>query len=155
LRRRGAVAALAVAVAATGVVSSTPTGAQVEPAAVPDPTLELKPPERVVDVRIGDNYFRRKKIRVRPGTTVRWRNAGRNEHNVLPNRTFRGADRFGVDDIPRGETYSYRFDEPGRYGYYCSFHGAPRTGQFGTVVVKARDDAKRSRDASKTDDTDE
>jgi plastocyanin len=112
---------------------------------VPDPTLELKPPERVVDVRIGDNYFRRKKIRVRPGTTVRWRNAGRDEHNVLPNK----GDRFGVDDIPRGETYSYRFEEPGRYGYYCSFHGAPRTGQFGTVVVKSRP-APRSRDASST-----
>ncbi len=86
----------------------------------------------VIDVRIGDNFFRPKRIRVRAGTTVRWRNAGRNEHNVLPDR----GDEFGIDDLPRGDVYAYRFDEPGKYGYYCSFHGAPRSGQYGTVIVK-------------------
>jgi len=123
-------------------MASTPASGQVEP----DPSPAPSPAGQVVDVRIGDNFFRPKKLRVSPGTTVQWRNAGRNEHNVLPNK----GDRFGVDDIPRGGTYSYRFDEPGRYGYYCSFHGAPRTGQFGTVVVKSRS-AEGSRDGSSTD----
>jgi plastocyanin len=113
-----------------GVLAGSPVGSTVVGAqAQPEPSSA---PERVVDVRIVDNHYRPKRIRVPVGTAVRWRNAGRNEHNVLPDK----GDRFGVDDIPRGETYSYRFDKPGRYGYYCSFHGAPRTGQFGTVTVK-------------------
>lgn len=87
--------------------------------------------ERVVEVKIGDNFFKPKKLVIRPGTTVVWRNIGRNEHNVLPDK----GKLFGIDEIDRDATYSFRFDKPGRYGYYCSFHGAPRSGQFGTIKV--------------------
>jgi hypothetical protein len=72
-------------------------------------------------------------------TTVEWRNEGRNRHNVLPDR----GKRFGIDELERRATYSYRFDKPGRYGYYCSFHGTPGNGQFGRVkVVKAKRGSK-------------
>lgn len=92
---------------------------------------ETEPRPRTVEVTIDDNVYEPKRIAVRPGTTVEWRNEGRNEHNVLPDK----GTRFGDAEIDRGATYSFRFDEPGKYGYYCSFHGAPRTGQFGTVKV--------------------
>lgn len=110
----------ACAVLSTMVALLVPLGGDPAPGAPPD-----------ARVRIGDNFYRPKRITVPVGTTVVWRNTGRNEHNVLPDR----GKRFGIDDIPRGETYAYRFDKPGKYGYYCSFHGAPRTGQFGTVRV--------------------
>jgi plastocyanin len=118
---------LAAATVLVGIVAAfAPTSAGAKPPAADDGTVE---------VRIGDNFYAPKRITVSVGTTVEWRNEGRNEHNVLPDR----GKRFGVDDIDRDATYSYRFDKPGRYGYYCSFHGAPRTGQFGTVkVVKAK-----------------
>ena len=109
--------------ASIGVLASSTSA----PAAPLDPGID-----GVVDVRIDDNFYRPKKITVPVGTTVRWTNEGRNEHNVLADK----GSRFGIDGIDRGATYEHRFDKPGRYGYYCSLHGAPRTGQFGTVVVK-------------------
>lgn len=125
MRRRLAVAML---VAAVVVLSASVPAHATEPAT--DETDDA-----TVAVRIGDNFYKPKRITIPAGTTVEWRNQGRNEHNVLPDR----GKRFGIDELERGTTYSYRFDKPGRYGYYCSFHGAPGTGQFGDVkVVKAK-----------------
>jgi plastocyanin len=104
----------------------SPAGGQVT-----EPTQPPPPGGRTVRVRVDDNVYKPKKLRIRVGTTVEWRNDGRNEHNVLPDR----GKRFGTPELAPGATYSYRFDKPGRYGYYCSFHGAPKTGQYGTVKV--------------------
>ncbi len=87
--------------------------------------------EEFVTVSVRDNVFRPKTINVTPGTVVRWVNDGRNVHNVRPDEGF----EFGSRKLTRGQSYAYQFDEPGSYGYYCSLHGAPGTGQFGTVVV--------------------
>lgn len=106
---------------------------------VPAHGREPTPGDETVEVRIGDNFYKPKRITIRVGTTVEWRNEGRNRHNVLPAR----GKRFGIDELERHATYSYRFDKPGRYGYYCSFHGAPGNGQFGKVkVVKAKRGSK-------------
>ena len=122
MRRRLAVAAVLAAV----VLLCAPVWAHAE---------EPAPDDATVEVRIGDNFYKPKRITIRAGTTVTWRNRGGNEHNVLPDR----GKRFGIDELDPDATYSYRFDKPGRYGYYCSFHGAPGNGHFGTVkVVKAR-----------------
>jgi len=122
VRARRLAAALALVATAGALAPSTPgLAAPLHPG-----------PDDVVDVKIDDNFYRPKKIKVRAGTTIRWTNEGRNEHNVLPDM----GKRFGVADIDPDATYEHRFDKPGRYGYYCSVHGAPRTGQFGTVVVK-------------------
>ena len=122
MRRRRVIAALPAAV----IVLCAPASAH-----APDPASD----DATVEVRIGDNFYRPKRITIPSGTTVEWRNRGGNRHNVLPDR----GTRFGIDELERGETYSYRFDKPGRYGYYCSFHGVPGNGQFGTVkVVKAK-----------------
>jgi plastocyanin len=84
-----------------------------------------------VDVKIGDNYFRPKKLAIVAGTTVVWTNRGRNEHDVIPNR----GTAFGIDELAPDQTYSFRFDVPGKYSYYCSFHGAPGAGQHATLKV--------------------
>lgn len=97
--------------------------------------------ERVVEVKIGDNFFEPKKLVIRPGTTVVWRNDGRNEHNVLPDK----GKLFGIDEIDRDATYSFRFDKPGKYGYYCSFHGAPGSGQLGTIKVRKFNQKQKSK----------
>jgi plastocyanin len=84
-----------------------------------------------VDVKVADNVFRPKKLTILPGTTVRWTNTGRNEHDVLPNK----GKRFGIDELEPDAQYSFTFEKPGRYAYYCSFHGAPGVGQHATVRV--------------------
>ena len=120
MRRRLSVAALSAAV----IVLCASVSAHAERFASDDATVE---------VRVGDNFYKPKRVTILVGTTVEWRNEGRNEHNVVPDR----GSRFGVDELERDATYSYRFDKPGRYRYYCSLHGAPGTGQFGTVKVVA------------------
>jgi plastocyanin len=130
MRRRLAIAALVAAVVAAGLAESAP---------VPAGAKEPAPGDGVVEVRLGENFYKPKRVTIPAGTTVEWRNEGRNRHNVLPDR----GKRFGIDELERRATYSYRFDKPGRYGYYCSFHGTPGNGQFGRVkVVKAKRGSK-------------
>jgi plastocyanin len=91
-----------------------------------------------VEVGIRDNVFRPARLTVPVGTTVRWSNQGRNIHDVVPNKA---NSHFGVDELEPGEAYRHRFARPGRFAYYCSFHGAPGVGQHGVItVVKARGD---------------
>jgi len=87
--------------------------------------------EEFVSVSVRDNVFEAKTINVTPGTVVRWVNDGRNRHNVKPDEGL----EFGSRNLVTGQSYAFQFDEPGTYGYYCSLHGSPGKGQFGTVVV--------------------
>jgi plastocyanin len=114
--------ALAVVVAGALVALATPSAA-----AARAPVTS----EEFVTVSMHDNVFRPKAINVTPGTVVRWVNEGRNRHNVEPDE----GSAFGSRNLRTGQSYAYQFDEPGSYGYYCSLHGAPGKGQFGTVVV--------------------
>ena len=67
------------------------------------------------------------------GTEVVWENDGRNEHNVIPVE----GDEWGVeaDEFAPGDSYSYRFTEPGTYDYYCSLHGTTTAGMVGSITV--------------------
>ena len=102
------------------IAGSTPARADV---------VETAPEFVTVDVR--DDVFVPKRIEVEPGTVVRWTNNGRNEHNVTADKGGELKSR----NLTNGQSYSHTFDEPGTYGYYCTLHGAPGKGQFGTVVV--------------------
>ncbi|MFZ4584532.1 MAG: plastocyanin/azurin family copper-binding protein [Acidimicrobiia bacterium] len=93
-----------------------------------------------VTVVVKDNNFTPQNIRIDPGVTVIWKNEGRSQHNVQPadaNQPFFGDKPFGVTqaDFGPGKEYSFRFDKPGTYAYYCSLHGAPTQGMIGTVIV--------------------
>jgi plastocyanin len=83
-------------------------------------------------VKTGDNFYKPKKLKVTIGTTVKWKNTGRSLHNVVPNK----GKAFGVARLSPGKSYTFTFDEPGKFKYYCSFHGAPNTGQHGIIIVK-------------------
>ncbi|MET0628967.1 MAG: cupredoxin domain-containing protein [Acidimicrobiia bacterium] len=131
------------------VVAASPRPARAsEAAAVSAAAAPASAPEFVtVDVR--DNVFTPKTIEVEPGTVVRWVNRGRNTHNVKPDEGF----EFGSRNLTKGQSYSFEFEEPGTFGYFCSLHGAPGKGQFGAVVVgdtgytaEDDDDALGSRD---------
>lgn len=87
-----------------------------------------------VDVVALDNSFRAETIEVAAGTAVRWDNRGRNDHNVLPTDE---SQPWGVptEEFLPGDDYTWVFDEPGTYPYYCSIHGTKDVGMVGTVIV--------------------
>ncbi len=87
-------------------------------------------------VTMKDNDFLPQTLTVDPGTVVRWENKGRNKHNVIPDDASAG---FKSPTILPHKSYEPKLDTPGVYGYYCSFHGAPGKGMYGTIIVKNAD----------------
>lgn len=87
-----------------------------------------------VEIEIGDGSFSPKVAVIAPGTMVRWTNVGEDRHSVTPD----AGSQFGIATLEPGESYEFTFEEAGRFGYFCSFHGAPGTGEFGTVRVMGR-----------------
>ncbi len=73
------------------------------------------------NVTIGDFYFDPTVMKISVGTTVTWTNNGMIGHDV---KTDKNSPMQGPssDILDRGESYSYTFDEPGLYLYYCSPH---------------------------------
>ena len=58
-------------------------------------------------------------VEVKRGTTVQWTNADPSEHTV----TARDQS-FGSDPLPRGKSFSARFDKVGTFRYFCAIHPA-------------------------------
>ena len=117
--------------AAATVPPTSPSDAPVDDTVYP-------PNGETVEVLSIDNNYLPQVLSVSAGTEVRWRNNGRNDHNVIPGDDP-SATTWGVlDDLfaPKDE-YSYVFDRVGTYAYYCSIHGTAEAGMFGTVVVTA------------------
>ena len=77
-------------------------------------------------VRVGDDYFKAKTVRIKRGTTVTWRWVGSNSHDVV----FRN---FKSKLKERG-TYRHKFKRRGTYRYVCTLHDDE--GMRGKVVVR-------------------
>lgn len=91
--------------------------------------------ESQVKVSVTDNEFVDPFIVIDAGTKVLWTNDGRNEHNVVP--VDKGAfPGIATKDFTPGQSYSFTFDSPGDYPYYCSIHGTKKLkGQAGVIRV--------------------
>jgi plastocyanin len=82
-------------------------------------------------VEVFDFGFRPNDDIVKPGTTVKWTNTGKLIHTV---KQFPGSkERFFSRALESGTTYSRRFDEPGRYPYFCTLHP---TRMRGAIIVR-------------------
>jgi plastocyanin len=66
---------------------------------------------------------------VAPGTKVTWTNKDEEPHTVT---SASGGAIFKSDALDTGDTFSFTFDKPGTYKYFCSIH--PH--MVGTIVVK-------------------
>ena len=87
--------------------------------------------DATVVIEMSDNDFTPAVVRVAPGTTVVWRNTGRNPHTVT-------ADDGSWDsgDIIPGAEYRRTFPDPGVIRYFCVPHGFRRgRGMAGAVLV--------------------
>jgi hypothetical protein len=97
------------------------------------PTIPLPAtPRRTVLIGVDDNYFEPPTLRIRPGTTVLWRNDGRHLHSIT-------AYDGGWDmDLPPRSTFYVTFYQPGTYYYYCKFHKSNR--MIGAIIVSTGTD---------------
>lgn len=96
-----------------------------------------------VTVDMEDNYFEEAEITVEPGTTVTWVQTGQYGHTTT---SYDGLWDSGLIEGGTDGTYSFTFDEPGTYEYYCEPH--EDVGMVGTVTVSGDDSASASSSAS-------
>jgi plastocyanin len=103
-----------------GALLGAPAGAAVPEKSTPKAKIE-----------VGDNFFEPDEVEIAAGTKVVWKNEGKILHNVTPVK----GDKWGTKALAKGKSYAFKFKKPGKYAYYCSFHGSPGAGQHGVIVV--------------------
>lgn len=89
-----------------------------------------------VEVVMKDNVYVPQTLTVDPGTVVVWENEGRSNHNVIPDKKSTG---WKSKIIKPGRAFAQELTEPGAIGYFCSLHGAPGKGMYGTLIVRNPD----------------
>jgi plastocyanin len=109
----------------TPTSTGTPTATQDAPG--PSPTTVVD----AVEVDIQDFMFVPDPIRIRVGQTVRWTNRDEVPHTTTSGQPGSPDDRWDSDILYQGEAYEQRFDEAGRFPYYCKVH----PNMLGTVIV--------------------
>lgn len=96
------------------------------------------PDDAMVKVRMYDNAFSPTTVRIPVGAAVTFANVGRNPHNAVAadGNAWSTEKAFGNLSMPAGSEASVRFERPGVYKYYCTFHGTPDgRGMAGTLLV--------------------
>jgi predicted lipoprotein with Yx(FWY)xxD motif/plastocyanin len=82
-------------------------------------------------VSINNFSFSPALLTVKTGSKVTWTNNGSAAHSVVADQ-----GEFKSATLARGESFSFTFTQPGKYLYYCSFHGGPNgQGMAGEVDV--------------------
>jgi plastocyanin len=109
-----AAAATGAALAASGAAPAAPSG---------PPSATAAP----VEVIMRGNKFRPRRVVVRLGRAVRWRNRDRAPHTVVSR-----DNRIASEAIRRGETFTYRPRRRGTVRYFCTI----RADQRGVLVVR-------------------
>jgi plastocyanin len=95
---------------------------------------EEEPEPTTASVGVVNNSFTPSALTISAGTTVVWTwTSTAVNHNVVPAGTVPPSSGAPADG-PR--SYSFRFDTPGTYTYYCEVHGSPTTGMRGTITVQ-------------------
>jgi plastocyanin len=89
-----------------------------------------------VKVEMRDNVYTPQTLTVDLGSVVVWDNQGRSKHNVIPDKSSTG---WKSNTIRPHRSFEQKLDTPGAIGYFCSFHGAPGKGMYGTLIVKNAD----------------
>lgn len=83
-------------------------------------------------IEVDDFIYKTTVLKISRGTTIIWKNVGGLQHDVA---TADSSEITGVDSglLSTNETFSYTFDESGRFDYFCSPHPFQMRG---VVVVK-------------------
>jgi plastocyanin len=72
-------------------------------------------------------------ITVPKGTTVTWVNQDTSDHKIVNDAqgSIAQGALFTSNSLPKGASYSFKFDNPGTYPYHCSIHPSMKA----TVIV--------------------
>ena len=84
----------------------------------------------VVEVSIGDNFYKPKDLTIKRGQTVKWRNGGAVAHTVTSDTD--STVKFDSGPLNPGSVYALKPGTVGKITYYCTIHGKV---QSGTVTV--------------------
>ena len=106
----------------------------------PDTAVDLKVGQAMdpVEVTVTDNEYTPAEINVTAGQSVVFNNIGANAHDIVASEPDANSG-FGVsiENFTEGQPYTYEFDRPGEYRFYCSIHGTKKgSGMAGIVIVK-------------------
>lgn len=88
--------------------------------------------ERTTDVVMENFAFVPETIVVQTGDTVTWTNEDSAPHTVTAGARDEPSGMFDSGQIAPGQTFTFSFEEPGSFDYFCSFH----SGMEGTVIVE-------------------
>jgi plastocyanin len=92
------------------------------------------------EVHIRGNEFDPQRVEIDPGDTVTWIGGGFRPHTVTSDDGL-----FESGQLSAGEEFSVTFSKEGVFYYHCRFHGRPRNGMWGVVVVGDPPQDKRER----------
>lgn len=81
--------------------------------------------------------FKPETLSVAAGTTVTWQQGDAGAHTVTSGRAEQSGGgveerpdgKFDSGEIQTGESFDFRFSEPGVYPYFCSLHPATMSGE--------------------------
>lgn len=114
-----------------GPVTITATEANLSGSPVTFTATAVEPGPATASVGVINNSFTPSSLTISAGTTVVWTwTSTAMNHNVVPAGTVPPSSGAPADG-PR--TYSFRFDTPGTYSYFCEVH-AP--GMSGVITVQ-------------------
>jgi plastocyanin len=121
-----------------------PTERSPEPTTVPedDDAGQAKSTGKAVTAEIIDTDFRPLALTIEAGDTVKWTQVGDQPHSVTAaDSSFDSSPNCGPLESDKclgmGDTFSFKFEEPGTYRYYCRVHGLPDgTGMVAKVTVR-------------------
>ena len=95
--------------------------------------VQEKAQDQVAQAQISGNQiiisnfaFAPKELTVEKGTIVTWKNDEGVSHTVV------SEGFFSSKTLTKGGQFTYEFDQPGEYEYYCSIHPSMK----GKVIVK-------------------
>ena len=77
-------------------------------------------------VTIGHFVFEPKEVVINAGTTVAWTHDDNVAHSII------SPGLFESEVLQRGDKFSFKFDKPGEYSYYCGLHPS----MTGKIIVK-------------------
>jgi plastocyanin len=83
-------------------------------------------------VIITNNKFEPKTTTIKAGSEVIWENK-EGTHTVTAD-----DGSWESSTLTAGQTYSHKFDKPGKYPYYCAFHGGKGGHNMAGVVNVTR-----------------
>jgi plastocyanin len=110
-------------------------GASAKTESAPAPTATATTSQQetvpaVVNVSIGDNFYKPKAVTIVVGQSMKWKNAGAVAHTVTSDGD--STVKFDSGSLNPGGAYALKPATKGKLTYHCTIHGAS---QSGTITV--------------------